>query len=151
MSLRLRTRCGQEHRDSQVKRAEAVIYACDLQVCPNGAKVRLNMGITERRYMNWDAALEHYIRARELAGPGFCEPDYWIGVTRINQGIDIGLGAQVVDLLTSGSLGYSIDAGCPLHIVLIISHQQCIAGCPSVSLSNLLHVRAGAFTVDACR
>ena len=77
------------------------------------------MGITERRYKNWDAALEHYIRARELAGPGFCEPDYWIGVTRINQGIDIGLGAEVVDMLTSGSLGYSID--CILYIVVIIS------------------------------
>ena len=66
-----------------------------LQVCPNGAKVRLNMGITERRYQNWDAALEHYIRARELAGEGFCEPDYWIGVTRINQGVDIDMGVEV--------------------------------------------------------
>jgi len=66
-----------------------------MQVCPNGAKVRLNMGITERRYKNWDAALEHYLRAKELAGVGFCEPDYWIGVTRINQGVDIGRGAEV--------------------------------------------------------
>ena len=53
------------------------------------------MGITERRYRNWDAALEHYMRARELAGEGFCEPDYWIGATRINQGIDVALGAEV--------------------------------------------------------
>ena len=66
-----------------------------LQVCPNGAKVQLNMGITERRYRNWDAALGHYLRARELAGEGFCEPDYWIGVTRINQGDEVALGAEV--------------------------------------------------------
>ena len=64
-------------------------------MCPNGAKVRLNMGITERRYRNWDAALGHYLRARELAGEGFCEPDYWIGVTRINQGDEVALGAEV--------------------------------------------------------
>ena len=67
----------------------------DAQVCPEGAKVRLNMGITERRYRNWDAALGHYLRARELAGDGFCEPDYWIGVTRINQGDEVALGAEV--------------------------------------------------------
>ena len=66
-----------------------------LQVCPNGAKVRLNMGITERRYQNWDAALEHYLRAKELAGRGLCEPDYWIGVTRINRGVDIDIGLEV--------------------------------------------------------
>ena len=64
-------------------------------MCPDGAKVRLNMGITERRYRNWDAALGHYLRARELAGEGFCEPDYWIGVTRINQGDEVALGAEV--------------------------------------------------------
>ena len=64
-------------------------------MCPNGAKVQLNMGITERRYRNWDAALGHYLRARELAGEGFCEPDYWIGVTRINQGDEVALGAEV--------------------------------------------------------
>ncbi len=66
-----------------------------MQVCPNGAKVRLNMGITERRYQNWDAALGHYLRAKELAGRGFCEPDYWIGVTRINRGVDIDIGVEV--------------------------------------------------------
>lgn len=66
-----------------------------VQVCPNGAKVRLNMGITERRYQNWDAALGHYLRAKELAGRGFCEPDYWIGVTRINRGVDIDIGVEV--------------------------------------------------------
>ena len=53
------------------------------------------MGITERRYQNWDAALGHYLRAKELAGKGFCEPDYWIGVTRINRGVDIDIGVEV--------------------------------------------------------
>ena len=57
--------------------------------------MRLNMGITERRYANWEAALEHFQAASELATPGFCEPAYWIGITRINAGHDVGRGAQV--------------------------------------------------------
>ena len=57
--------------------------------------MQLNMGITERRYYNWDVALEHFEAAHALATPGFCEPLYWLGVTRINAGHDIGRGAQV--------------------------------------------------------
>lgn len=53
------------------------------------------MGITERRYYNWDGALEHFHEAQRLATPGFCEPLYWIGVTRINAGQDVARGAQV--------------------------------------------------------
>lgn len=64
-------------------------------MCPGSAKVQLNMGITERRYYNWDVALEHFEAAHALATPGFCEPLYWLGVTRINAGHDIGRGAQV--------------------------------------------------------
>ena len=66
------------------------------QVCPRSAKVQLNMGITERRYYNWDVALEHFEAAQALSTPGFCEPLYWLGVTRINAGHDIGRGAQVL-------------------------------------------------------
>ncbi|CAL5229598.1 g12956 [Coccomyxa viridis] len=76
---------------------EERLFRAALKVCPNGAKVRLNMGITERRYQNWDAALGHYLRAKELAGRGFCEPDYWIGVTRINRGVDIDIGVEEVE------------------------------------------------------
>jgi hypothetical protein len=68
---------------------------CYAQVCPDSAKVRLNMGIMERRYFNWDEALAHFQRADELSSSGFCEPLYWIGVTRINAGHDVGRGAQV--------------------------------------------------------
>jgi len=83
------------HAKLESNRWNKPAHTSGMQVCPNGAKVRLNMGITERRYKNWNAALEHYLKAKELAGVGFCEPDYWIGVTRINQGIDIGRGAEV--------------------------------------------------------
>ena len=37
-----------------------------LQVCPNSAKVRLNMGILERRYGRWADSLRHFERAREI-------------------------------------------------------------------------------------
>lgn len=63
-------------------------------MCPGSAKVQLNMGITERRYYNWEVALEHFESAHALSTPGFCEPLYWLGVTRINAGADIGRGAQ---------------------------------------------------------
>lgn len=53
------------------------------------------MGIMERRYQNWDAALGHFEAAASLATPGFCEPFYWVGITRINQGSDVGRGIEV--------------------------------------------------------
>ncbi len=65
-------------------------------MCPRSAKVQLNMGITERRYYNWDAAMEHFEAAYALSTPGFCEPVYWLGVTRINAGHDISRGAKVL-------------------------------------------------------
>ncbi len=42
------------------------------QVCPDSAKVRLNMGILERRYGRWPDSLRHFERAREIE-PG-CAP-----------------------------------------------------------------------------
>ena len=65
-----------------------------LQVCGNSAKVQLNSGILERRYQNWEAALRHFERARTIE-PGYCEPDYWVGLTLVNQGKDIERGIQV--------------------------------------------------------
>ncbi|KAK9908411.1 hypothetical protein WJX75_007517 [Coccomyxa subellipsoidea] len=76
---------------------EERLFRSALKVCPGSAKVQLNMGITERRYYNWDVALEHFEAAHALATPGFCEPLYWLGVTRINAGHDIGRGAQELE------------------------------------------------------
>ncbi|CAL8469470.1 g9011 [Coccomyxa elongata] len=76
---------------------EERLFRSALKVCPNSAKVQLNMGITERRYYNWNAALEHFEAAYALSTPGFCEPLYWLGVTRINAGHDISHGAQELE------------------------------------------------------
>ena len=46
------------------------------QVCGDSAKVQLNSGILQRRYQNWDAAIEHF----------YCEPGYWIGLCMVNRG-----------------------------------------------------------------
>ncbi len=64
-------------------------------MCPKGAKNHLNMGIVERRYRNWGAALHHFQQAHRLSAASFCEPLYWIGTTRIHSGHDVALGAQV--------------------------------------------------------
>ncbi len=41
--------------------------------------------ILERRRANLPAALDHFKLAR-LIEPGYCEPDYWVGITLINMG-----------------------------------------------------------------
>jgi hypothetical protein len=53
------------------------------------------MGIMERRYQNWGVALGHFEAAAALSTRGFCEPFYWIGITRINEGSDVGRGIEV--------------------------------------------------------
>ena len=45
--------------------------------------MQLNMGILERRYSNWDVALGHFARAHTIE-PGYCEPDFWRGITLLN-------------------------------------------------------------------
>lgn len=65
-----------------------------MQVCWNSAKVQLNSGILERRYQNWDAAIEHFELARAI-DPTYCEPGYWIGLSIINQAGDAERGIQV--------------------------------------------------------
>ena len=55
------------------------------QVCPDSAKVRLNAGILARRHLDHTGALLHFRKAQALE-PGYCEPDYWQGVTLINMG-----------------------------------------------------------------
>lgn len=64
--------------------SEEALFASALRVCPDSAKVRLNNGILSRRYARWDEAVAHFSHAQAVE-PGYCEPDYWIGLTRINQ------------------------------------------------------------------
>ena len=60
----------------------------------NSGKVRLNSGILERRHSNWDQALHHFRRAREIDDT-YCEPDYWIGASLLQQGKHVQLGLMV--------------------------------------------------------
>lgn len=60
----------------------------------NSGKVRLNSGILERRHSNWDEALHHFRRAREIDDT-YCEPDYWIGASLLQQGTQVQLGLMV--------------------------------------------------------
>lgn len=43
------------------------------------------MGILQRRRGDQQAALRHFRAARDIE-PGYCEPDYWIGVASVNAG-----------------------------------------------------------------
>ncbi len=67
----------------------------------NSGKVRLNSGILERRHSNWDQALHHFRRAREIDDT-YCEPDYWIGASLLQQGKHVQLGLMV------GSVGTAV-------------------------------------------
>ncbi len=58
-------------------------------MCGDSAKVQLNNGVLQRRKSNWNAALAHFEKARQLE-PGYCEPGYWIGVTEVNHGEGVG-------------------------------------------------------------
>ena len=64
------------------------------QVCWNSAKVQLNSGILERRHKHWPKAPHHSPLPRTLE-PGYCEPDYWVGATMINAGMDVDAGLKV--------------------------------------------------------
>ena len=70
------------------------------QVCWDSAKVQLNSGILERRYQNWDRALMHFEHARAVE-PGYCEPDYWIGITLLAQQANTSRAILVRTLLTA--------------------------------------------------
>lgn len=65
-----------------------------VQVCMNSGKVRLNSGILERRHSKWDKALQHFRMARQIDDT-YCEPDYWIGATLLQQGTNLELGLLV--------------------------------------------------------
>ena len=61
---------------------EETLFIAAMRVCPDSAKVRLNNGIIARRYENWTGAIAHFSRAQEVE-PGYCEPTYWIGITKV--------------------------------------------------------------------
>lgn len=65
--------------------SEESLFLAALRVCPDSAKVRLNNGILQRRHARWDEAVAHFERAQKIE-PGYCEPGYWLGLTRVNQG-----------------------------------------------------------------
>lgn len=64
---------------------EERLFLAAERVCPNSAKVQQNCGVLQRRYANFSGAMQHFKRAQEIE-PGYCEPSYWIALTRINQG-----------------------------------------------------------------
>ena len=78
-------------------------FFCGLQVCMNSGKVQLNSGILERRRSNWDNALHHFRMARQIDDT-YCEPDYWIGATLLQQGSNVQLGLMVCLTACSHSL-----------------------------------------------
>lgn len=45
--------------------------------------MQLNNGILQRRHSNWTGAMAHFDRAQAIE-PGYCEPDFWRGLTLIN-------------------------------------------------------------------
>eukprot|EP00951_Prasinocladus_malaysianus_P048819 scaffold662783_cov47-Prasinocladus_malaysianus.AAC.1 len=49
-----------------------------------------------RRKFSWQRALDHFQMARTIE-PGYCEPDYWYGLTLINQGQHMDLGIKELE------------------------------------------------------
>lgn len=73
----------------------------------NSGKVRLNSGILERRHSRWGKALHHFRMARQIDDT-YCEPDYWIGATLLQQGNNLDL-ALWVGSPSSSSLFVSLE------------------------------------------
>ena len=64
-------------------------FAPHEEVCPDSAKVQLNMGILARRRRDYPLAATRFRRARAIE-PGYCEPTYWLALTALNQaGVDM--------------------------------------------------------------
>ncbi|GFR39826.1 hypothetical protein Agub_g319, partial [Astrephomene gubernaculifera] len=63
--------------------SEETLFESAGKVCPDSAKVQLNLGILQRRRGQQRAALGHFRRAREIEA-GYCEPGYWIGVSLVS-------------------------------------------------------------------
>eukprot|EP00002_Diphylleia_rotans_P034898 TRINITY_DN7544_c0_g1_i1.p1 TRINITY_DN7544_c0_g1~~TRINITY_DN7544_c0_g1_i1.p1 ORF type:complete len:726 (-),score=116.74 TRINITY_DN7544_c0_g1_i1:145-2322(-) len=65
--------------------SEEHLFEKAMDVCPDSVKVRLNNGILQRRYSDWDAAFAEFNKALEIM-PSFCDPYHWIALTHINAG-----------------------------------------------------------------
>ncbi|KAK9811534.1 hypothetical protein WJX72_005492 [[Myrmecia] bisecta] len=102
--------------------SEEKLFRAAQKVCWTSAKVQLNSGILERRYMNWRQALEHFELARAIE-PGYCEPDYWVGLTLINQGLDIPRGLE--ELQKAVNCKYvAVEAVKALHKIYTLLHAE---------------------------
>ncbi|KAK9815977.1 hypothetical protein WJX74_001822 [Apatococcus lobatus] len=75
---------------------EETLFRAANKVCPDSAKVQLNLGILERRHLNWRAALKNFRRAQVIE-PGYCDPTYWIGLTLINEGRNTQTGIEKLE------------------------------------------------------
>ena len=86
-------RCSLRNRDWE---SEEALFTQAGTVCWRSAKVQLNLGILARRKFQWTRALEHFHRAR-LIEPTYCEPNYWYGLTLINQGQHMDAGIKELE------------------------------------------------------
>ncbi|GIL43829.1 hypothetical protein Vafri_1432 [Volvox africanus] len=102
-------------------RTEEALFESAARVCPTSAKVQLNLGILQRRRGDQGAALRHLRRARALE-PGYCEPNYWIGISLVNSG-DPRLG--VVELESALGCKYvAVDALKSLNTIYSVLHSN---------------------------
>lgn len=90
--------------------------------------MQLNSGILERRRQNLAAALDHFKLAKQLE-PGYCEPDYWIGLTLINMG-------ETPD----GLERMELSVGCKYVRADALNTLNKVCVCVCVKLGRTLHV-----------
>ena len=65
--------------------SDVALFASANATCPNGAKVRLNLGILARRAGDWATAEREFVAARRIE-PGYCDPTYWRAVVALDRG-----------------------------------------------------------------
>ena len=66
--------------------SDVALFASANATCPNGAKVRLNLGILARRAGDWATAEREFVAARRIE-PGYCDPTYWRAVVALDRGV----------------------------------------------------------------
>ncbi|GLI69944.1 hypothetical protein VaNZ11_014682, partial [Volvox africanus] len=143
-------------------RTEEALFESAARVCPTSAKVQLNLGILQRRRGDQGAALSHFRRARSIE-PGYCEPDYWIGISLVNSGdprsgvaeLESALGCKyvAVDALKSLNTIYSVlHSNSPKdpepvlrwgRLLLRRELRQLAQGCDTVQRAALMAAQLG--------
>ncbi|GAX82143.1 hypothetical protein CEUSTIGMA_g9571.t1 [Chlamydomonas eustigma] len=133
--------------------SEEALFLSAQKVCWNSAKVQLNSGILERRRLDMPRALQHFNLARTIE-PGYCEPDYWMGLTHINMGNTV---AGLEELEKAVGCKYvAADATSTLNKIYQAMHQSE----PSNTLplvrwgqlllnSHLMRIHEGCSTLEA--